>query len=160
MDNASFYHNDELEPMCAEAGVELLYLPLYSPDFNPIEEYFAELKNFIKKPGPELSELFKKDYQAFLQACVDATIGPYLNVLDERPGDTSLDALVDVISNVPILIDVPQVETVGSRNAALTAKACFPVLIFNLVAKPFGIIIHGPIAWFQDHQIYQVHYRW
>lgn len=72
MDNASFHHNDELEPMCAEAGVELLYLPPYSPDFNPIEEYFAELKNFIKKPGPELSELFKKDFQAFLQACVDA----------------------------------------------------------------------------------------
>ncbi|KAI6747679.1 hypothetical protein HG531_008221 [Fusarium graminearum] len=72
MDNTSFHHNDELEPMCAEAGVELLYLPPYSPDFNPIEEYFAELKNFIKKPGPELSELFKKDFQAFLQACVDA----------------------------------------------------------------------------------------
>ncbi|QPC62912.1 hypothetical protein HYE67_005143 [Fusarium culmorum] len=72
MDNASFHHNDELESMCAEAGVELLYLPPYSPDFNPIKEYFAELKNFIKKPGPELSELFKKDFQAFLQACVDA----------------------------------------------------------------------------------------
>lgn len=72
MDNASFYHNDELEPMCAAARVELLYLPPYSLDFNPIKEYFAELKNFIKKPGPELSELFKKDFQAFLRACVDA----------------------------------------------------------------------------------------
>ncbi|GKU10161.1 unnamed protein product [Fusarium langsethiae] len=72
MDNASFHHNDEIKPMCVEAGVELLYLPPYSPDFNPIEEYFAELKNFIKKPGPELSELFKKDFQAFLQAYVDA----------------------------------------------------------------------------------------
>ncbi|KAM5528783.1 hypothetical protein FOXYSP1_16627 [Fusarium oxysporum f. sp. phaseoli] len=71
MDNASFHHNDELEPMCADAGVELLYLPPYSPDFNPIEEYFAELKSFIKKPGPELSELFKKDFRAFLQACVE-----------------------------------------------------------------------------------------
>ncbi|KAF5530121.1 hypothetical protein FMEXI_13735 [Fusarium mexicanum] len=71
MDNASFHHNDELEPMCADAGVELLYLPPYSPDFNPIEEYFAELKNFIKKPGPELSELFKKDFRAFLQSCVE-----------------------------------------------------------------------------------------
>ncbi|KAM5528950.1 hypothetical protein FOXYSP1_16794 [Fusarium oxysporum f. sp. phaseoli] len=74
MDNASFHHNDELEPICADAGVELLYLPPYSPDFNPIEEYFAELKNFIKKPGPELSELFKKDFRAFLQTCVD-TVG-------------------------------------------------------------------------------------
>ncbi|KAF0643862.1 hypothetical protein FPSE5266_07146 [Fusarium pseudograminearum] len=62
MDNASFHHKDELESMCAEAGVELLYLPPYSPDFNPIEEYFAELENFIKKPGLELSEPFRKDF--------------------------------------------------------------------------------------------------
>lgn len=59
--------------MCTNAGVELVYLPPYSPDFSPIEEFFAELKNFIKNPGPELSELFK-DFRAFLQACVD-TVG-------------------------------------------------------------------------------------
>jgi transposase len=29
--------------------VKLLYLSPYSPDFNPIEEFFAELKAFIKK---------------------------------------------------------------------------------------------------------------
>jgi transposase len=51
MENVFFHHNDELEPMCADAGVELLHLPPYSPDSNPIEEYFAELKGFMKKPG-------------------------------------------------------------------------------------------------------------
>ncbi|KAK2666299.1 hypothetical protein RAB80_017956 [Fusarium oxysporum f. sp. vasinfectum] len=35
-------------------------------------QYFPELKNYIKKPGPELSELFKKDFRAFLQACVES----------------------------------------------------------------------------------------
>jgi transposase len=35
--------------MCRDAGVILLYLPPYSPDLNPIEEFFAELKAFIKK---------------------------------------------------------------------------------------------------------------
>jgi transposase len=35
--------------MCREAGVELVFLPPYSPDFNPIEESFAELKAWIKK---------------------------------------------------------------------------------------------------------------
>ena len=34
----------ELQEMCDEAGVRLEYLPSYSPDFNPIEEAFAELK--------------------------------------------------------------------------------------------------------------------
>ena len=29
--------------------MKLLYLPPYSPDLNPIEEFFAELKAFIKR---------------------------------------------------------------------------------------------------------------
>jgi len=39
----------ELQEMCDEAGVRLEYLPPYSPDFNPIEEAFTELKAWIKK---------------------------------------------------------------------------------------------------------------
>ena len=39
MDNASGY----------EAEVKRMYLPPYSPDLNPIEEFFAELKAFIKR---------------------------------------------------------------------------------------------------------------
>jgi transposase len=35
--------------MCEEAGVTLLYLSLYLLRFNLIEEFFAELKAFIKK---------------------------------------------------------------------------------------------------------------
>ena len=35
--------------MCDDAGVLLEYLPPYSPDYNPIEEAFAELKQWLKK---------------------------------------------------------------------------------------------------------------
>ena len=35
--------------MCEAAGVRLEYLPPYSPDFNPIEEAFAELKAWMRK---------------------------------------------------------------------------------------------------------------
>lgn len=49
MDNASFHHSDRIKQMCSDAGVKLLYLPPYSPDLNPIEEFFAELKAFIKR---------------------------------------------------------------------------------------------------------------
>jgi transposase len=38
-----------LKNACENAGVKLEYLPPYSPDFNPIEEAFAELKAWIKK---------------------------------------------------------------------------------------------------------------
>lgn len=56
MDNVSFHHTDRIRELCSNAGVKLLYLPPYSPDLNPIEEFFAELKAFVrrnwqKKPG-------------------------------------------------------------------------------------------------------------
>ena len=35
--------------MCDIAGIVLAYLPPYSPDLNPIEEAFAELKAWYKK---------------------------------------------------------------------------------------------------------------
>jgi transposase len=33
-----------------EAGATLLYLPPYSPDFNPIEKAFSKLKALLRKP--------------------------------------------------------------------------------------------------------------
>jgi hypothetical protein len=41
MDNAAFHHLARIEQMCNEAGVKLVYLPPYSPDLNPIEEFFC-----------------------------------------------------------------------------------------------------------------------
>lgn len=49
MDSASFHYSEKITEMCADTGVKLVYLPLYSPDLNPIEEFFAELKGFIKR---------------------------------------------------------------------------------------------------------------
>jgi transposase len=45
----SFHHSEQIEQICSEAGVKLVYLPPYSPDLNPIEEFFAELKAFIRR---------------------------------------------------------------------------------------------------------------
>jgi transposase len=36
----------------AKAGCRLLYLPPYSPDFNPIELVWAFVKGLIRKRGP------------------------------------------------------------------------------------------------------------
>jgi transposase len=49
MDNASFYRSERIKQICEAVGVKLIYLPPYSPRLNPIEEFFAELKAFIKK---------------------------------------------------------------------------------------------------------------
>ena len=38
------------------AGARILYLPPYSPDFNPIENAFAKLKALLRKAGERTVE--------------------------------------------------------------------------------------------------------
>jgi transposase len=71
MDNASFHHTDRVEAMCSEAGVKLMYLPPYSPDLNPIEEMFAELKGFIKRNWRIYEDHPDQGFDRFLEWCVD-----------------------------------------------------------------------------------------
>jgi transposase len=74
MDNALFHHSARIEQLCKEAGVKLLYLPPYSPDLNPIEEFFAELKMFIKRNWQRYTDDPEQDFKVFLEWCVD-TVG-------------------------------------------------------------------------------------
>jgi transposase len=69
MDNASFYRSNRVEESCAEAGVILVYLPLYSPDLNPIEEFLAELKAFIRHNW-RVHQSSHEDFESFLEWCV------------------------------------------------------------------------------------------
>ncbi|KAK9241695.1 DDE superfamily endonuclease-domain-containing protein [Lipomyces tetrasporus] len=64
MDNASIHKSQDLCRLCAEAGVRLEYLPPYSPDYNPIEESFAELKAWMRK-NKDFAEAFEK-FEGFL----------------------------------------------------------------------------------------------
>ena len=74
MDNASFHRSNRINEMCAAAGVKLLYLPPYSPDLNPIEEFFAGLKMFIKREWDVYEDDPEQDFTAFLEWCID-TVG-------------------------------------------------------------------------------------
>ena len=38
-----------MRKLIAERGCELLYLPPYSPDFNPIEQAFSKLKGLLRR---------------------------------------------------------------------------------------------------------------
>jgi DDE superfamily endonuclease len=50
------------------AGVVLEYLPPYSPDLNPIEEAFAEMKQWMRKHN-ELQAGYP-DFPGFLEAAL------------------------------------------------------------------------------------------
>jgi hypothetical protein len=70
VDNTSFHHTERIKQMCRDAGVILVYLPPYSPDLNPIEEFFAELKAFIKKHWQIYKDRLGQGFDT-LEWCID-----------------------------------------------------------------------------------------
>jgi len=47
MDNSAIHMSARIREMCEDCGVICVYLPLYSPDFNPIELAFSKIKASI-----------------------------------------------------------------------------------------------------------------
>ena len=51
MDNLSSHKPARVKELIEERGCELIYLPAYSPDLNPIEEAFSNLKGMLRRAG-------------------------------------------------------------------------------------------------------------
>jgi transposase len=58
MDNATFHKGKNMKEAIKEAGHTLLYLPVYSPDLNPIEHKWAQAKAKRRQLRCSADELF------------------------------------------------------------------------------------------------------
>ena len=56
MDNLSAHKGGRVRELVEERGCEVLFLPPYSPDLNPIEEAFAKLKALLRRAGARTCE--------------------------------------------------------------------------------------------------------
>ena len=56
MDNLAAHKMAGVEEAIEAAGASLLYLPPYSPDLNPIEQFFAKLKALLRKAAARSKE--------------------------------------------------------------------------------------------------------
>ena len=48
MDNASIHHLDNIQDLVNGTGAIIRFLPPYSPELNPIEHVFSQVKSFLK----------------------------------------------------------------------------------------------------------------
>jgi transposase len=48
MDNAAFHKSQKTKDLIESVGCKLIFLPPYSPDLNPIEKFWANMKRWIK----------------------------------------------------------------------------------------------------------------
>ena len=52
MDNLSSHKLDSIVPMIEAVGASVIFLSPYSPDFNPIELWWSQLKSFLRMFAP------------------------------------------------------------------------------------------------------------
>ena len=67
MDNASIHHVDGVVEMIQGVGDLVIFLPPYSPDYNPIEEAFSKVKTLVKEYEASL-EMDKMNIEEILLA--------------------------------------------------------------------------------------------
>lgn len=67
MDNLSAHRNATVKRWIEEAGANILFTPPYSPEFNPIEEAWAKLKDILRRA----QTLTRQAFDDALAAAVD-----------------------------------------------------------------------------------------
>lgn len=66
MDNASFHKSQKTKDLIEAVGCEVLFLPPYSPDFNPIEIFWANFKKLVQKNLIKFKQLSTAIDESFL----------------------------------------------------------------------------------------------
>ncbi len=81
MDNLGAHRPKRIRDLIEERGCELISLPAYSPDLNPIEEAFSKIKRLVRKAeartkealveavGLALSAVSSEDARRFFEHC-------------------------------------------------------------------------------------------
>jgi transposase len=90
MDNLSAHKGEEVRELIEARGCELLFLPPYSPDLNPIEEAFSKIKGLLRKAeactrealieaiGEAISAVTAWDVRGFFEHCGYRQVGQLL----------------------------------------------------------------------------------
>jgi len=72
MDNLPAHKLASIEPMIEAVGAKVICLSPYSPDFNPIELWWSQLKSFLRSFAPTTTEM------------VDTIISVALNLMNPQ----------------------------------------------------------------------------
>ena len=60
MDNLPAHKMASIEPLIKAVGAKVLHLSPYSPDFNPIELWWSQLKSFLRRFSPTTTKMVDK----------------------------------------------------------------------------------------------------
>jgi transposase len=85
MDNLSSHKGPAVRRAIEKAGASLLYLPPYSPDFNPIESAFAKLKALLRKAAERTVDALWNRIGTLLDTFTPAECANYFRAAGYEP---------------------------------------------------------------------------
>lgn len=59
MDKLGAHRTQKVRELIEARGAELVFVPSYSPDLNPIEEAFSKIKTILRKVGARTHEALR-----------------------------------------------------------------------------------------------------
>ena len=84
MDNLSAHKNAQIRRMIESAGCRVIFTPPYSPEFNPIEEAWAKLKDIVRRAETRTREAFDSAVAYALDQICATDISAWVNYAGYR----------------------------------------------------------------------------
>jgi transposase len=79
MDNLGAHHPTRIRELIEARGAELVFVPSYSPDLNPIEQAFSKIKTILRKLGARTHEALLETIAEALSKITPADAAGWFN---------------------------------------------------------------------------------
>lgn len=90
LDKLGAHRTQKVRELVEGRGADLLFLPSYSPDLNPIEEAFSKLKQIVRKAGRRTREALNEAISEALAAVTLEDVASWFAHCGYRPQDQPL----------------------------------------------------------------------
>ena len=90
LDGLGAHRTQRVRELVEARGADLLFLPSYSPDLNPIEEAFSKVKQLVRKAGARVREALEEAIARALAAVTPEDASGWFTHAGYRPQDQPL----------------------------------------------------------------------
>jgi len=90
LDRLGAHRTQRVTELIEARGADLVFLPSYSPDLNPIEEAFSKIKGLVRKVGARTREALVEAIELALTAVTPEDAAGWFAHAGYRPQDQSL----------------------------------------------------------------------
>jgi transposase len=90
LDGLGAHRPKRIRALVEARGADLVYLPSYSPDYNPIEEAFSKIKHLVRKEGQRVREALVEAIGRALAAVTTEDAAGWFTHAGYRPQDQPL----------------------------------------------------------------------